>query len=89
MGTVRLDKQTELWLADLLAKGEASNPKELIERLIRERWLSLQLDKTIVERHGGHPQYLLQDAPSGLSERENRKQAIAGYLKQRNQGRNA
>jgi hypothetical protein len=36
--------------------------------------------QTIVERLGGHPQYILQDAPPELSERENRKAAIAEYL---------
>jgi uncharacterized protein (DUF433 family) len=39
--------------------------------------------QTIVERLGGHPQHVLQDAPPDLSERENRKAAIAAYLTQR------
>jgi uncharacterized protein (DUF433 family) len=39
--------------------------------------------QTIVERLGGHPQHILQDAPPDLSERENRKAAIAAYLTQR------
>lgn len=30
-----------------------------------------------MERRGGHPQHLLQDAPPDLSERGTRKQAIA------------
>jgi hypothetical protein len=34
-----------------------------------------------VERRGGHPQHLLEDAPSDLSERAKRKQAIADYLR--------
>jgi hypothetical protein len=83
MLTVRLDEETERRLAELLAHAKDTNRSELIKRLIRERWLSLQLGKTIVERRGGHPQHLLEDAPPHLSERSNRKQAIADYLQQR------
>jgi hypothetical protein len=83
MLTVRLDPRTEQQLAELLAHSKNTNRSELIKRLIHERWLSLQLGKTLVERRGGHPQHLLEDAPSNLSERSNRKQAIADYLQQR------
>ncbi|MDR9896266.1 hypothetical protein G7B40_017110 [Aetokthonos hydrillicola Thurmond2011] len=55
----------------------------MIRRLIAERWLNLQAGRTLVDRRGGHPQHLLQDAPADLSERANRKKAIAQYLKQR------
>jgi Arc/MetJ-type ribon-helix-helix transcriptional regulator len=83
MLTVRLNKETEQQLAELLAHEKDSNRSELIKRLIRERWLSLQLGKTLVERRGGHPQHLLEDAPPNLSERDHRKQAIADYLQKR------
>ncbi len=83
MLTVRLNEETEQQLAELLAQEKDSNRSELIKRLIRERWLSLQLGKTLVERRGGHPQHLLEDAPPNLSERSNRKQAIADYLQKR------
>jgi Arc/MetJ-type ribon-helix-helix transcriptional regulator len=83
MLTVRLDEETERQLAELLAHAKDSNRSELIKRLIRDRWLSLQLGKTLVERRGGHPQHLLEDAPPNLSERSNRKQAIADYLQKR------
>ncbi|WP_250124202.1 hypothetical protein [Chroococcidiopsis sp. CCMEE 29] len=83
MLTVRLDEETERQLADILAHETVTNCSELIKRLIRDRWVALQVDKTIVERRGGHPQHLLQDAPADLSERPQRKQAIAEYLKQR------
>lgn len=83
MLTVRLDEETEGQLADILAHEKDTNRSELIKRLIRDRWLTLQLGKSIVERRGGHPQHLLQDAPTDLSERANRKQAIADYLKKR------
>jgi len=62
---------------------EKTDKSELIRRLIAERWLNLQGDRTLVDRRGGHPQHLLQDAPSDLSERTNRKKAIFEYLKQR------
>lgn len=93
MLTVRLDEETERKLADLLAREQASNRSELIKRLIRDRWLTLQLGQTVVERRGGHPQHLLQDAPADLSERSQRKSAIgqslryaiADYLQKRHQ----
>lgn len=37
----------------------------------------------IVERRGGHPEHLLEDAPPDLSERANRKKAISNYLEKR------
>ncbi len=83
MLTVRLDKETEQQLGDILAHEKDTNRSELIKRLIRERWLTLQAGRTLVERRGGHPQHLLQDAPPDLSERQNRKAAIAEYLKKR------
>jgi Arc/MetJ-type ribon-helix-helix transcriptional regulator len=83
MLTVRLDEETERQLADLLAREKGTNRSELIKRLIRERWLTLQPGTTLVDRRGGHPQHLLQDAPPDLSERPNRKQAIAEYIQKR------
>lgn len=83
MLTVRLDEETEGQLADILAHEKDTNRSELIKRIIRDRWLTLQLGKSVVERRGGHPQHLLQNAPADLSERDNRKRAIADYLKKR------
>lgn len=82
MLSVRLDEETERQLADILAH-EQTDKSELIRRLIAERWLTLQAGKTLLERRGGHPEHLLQDAPSDLSERSNRKNAIAQYLQRR------
>lgn len=83
MLTVRLDEETEQQLGDILAHEKDTNKSELIKCLIRERWLTLQVGRTLVERRGGHPQHLLQDAPPDLSERQNRKAAITEYLKKR------
>lgn len=82
MLSVRLDEETERQLADILAY-EQTEKSELIRRLIAERWLTLQAGKTLLERRGGHPEHLLQDAPTDLSERSNRKKAIAQYLNKR------
>ncbi|MEH2074162.1 MAG: hypothetical protein V7K57_07180 [Nostoc sp.] len=80
---VRLDEETERQLADILAH-EQTQKSELIRRLIAERWLTLQAGKkTLVERRGGHPEHLMQDAAIDLSERSNRKKAIAQYLNKR------
>lgn len=84
MLTVRLDLETEQQLAEILAHEKDTNRSDLVKRLIRERWLTLNLNIPFIERRGGHPQHLLADAPPDLSERANRKQAIADYLKQRN-----
>lgn len=83
MLTVRLDAETERQLADILAHEKDNNRSELIKRLIRERWVTLQAGTTLVDRRGGHPQHLLQDAPPDLSERSNRKKAIAEYIQKR------
>ena len=55
---------------------EQTEKSELIRRLIAKRWLTLQAGKTLLERRGGHPEHLLKDAPTDLSERSNRKKAI-------------
>lgn len=82
MLSVRLDEETERQLADILAH-EQMEKSELIRRLIAERWLTLQAGKTLLERRGAHPEHLLQNAPTDLSERSNRKKAIAQYLNKR------
>lgn len=76
---VRLDPETEAHLADIQVY-EKTDRSELIRRLINERWLSLQAGQTLVERMGGHPKHLLEGADPNLSERQNRKKAIAEYL---------
>jgi len=84
---IELDQETEARLVEILAR-EKTTSDELIKRLVQERWLSLQPRQTIVERLGGHPEHLLEDAPPDLSERANRKKAIADYLKKKHPDRN-
>lgn len=76
---VRLDEEAEQQLRDILAHEKTDN-SELIRRLIQQRWLALQIGKTVVERLGCPPKHLLKDADPNLSERPNRKRAIAAYL---------
>ena len=83
MLTVRLDSETEQKLADIIAHDRDVDHSSLVKRLILERWLTLNLDSTFVERQGGHTQHFLQDASPDLSERSTRKQAISDHLKQR------
>jgi len=85
---LHLNPETESYLAEILQQ-EKTTPDELIQMLIRQRWLRLQSNRTLVERRGGHPEHLLQDASPNLSERENRKQAIADHLMQRHSQRTA
>jgi hypothetical protein len=82
MLTIQLDPETESYLTEILEQ-ENTTPEELIKHLLHQRWISLQSGKTIVERRGGHPEHLLQNAPVDLSERENRKRVIADYLTKR------
>lgn len=82
MLSIELDQETEAYLVEILVR-EKTTSDELIQRLVKKHWLSLQPRQTIVERRGGHPEHLLEDAPSDLSERANRKQAIANYLQKK------
>lgn len=83
MLNLKLDQETESYLAEILQE-ENTTPEDLVKSLIHQHWASLQSSKTtVVERLGGHPEHLLQTAPSNLSERTNRKRAIADYLTKR------
>ncbi|AFZ43922.1 hypothetical protein PCC7418_1753 [Halothece sp. PCC 7418] len=53
----------------------------MVKRLLSEHLQRLQPRQTIVERRGGHPEHLLQDAPSDLSSRETRKKKVAEHIK--------
>jgi hypothetical protein len=81
MLNLQLDPETESYLAEILQQENLA-PEELIKGLIYQRWLRLQLGKTVAERLGGHPQYLLQGVSPDLSAREHRKRAIADHLHQ-------
>ena len=84
MLSIQLDPETEAYLAEIMAQEKIPSD-ELLKRLIYEHWVALQPRKTIFERRGENPQHLLQDAPSDLSLREKRKQAVAEQMQQRHQ----
>lgn len=85
MLNISLNPEAEKYLAEILAK-EKTNSSELIERLLREHWQTLQPRKTFLERRGGHPKYLL-NGPSDLSDRDTRKKIIAEYVQKRHERR--
>ena len=84
MLNVSLDEDTERYLIEILAQ-EKTTSSELLKRLLREHWQTLQSRKTFLERRGGHPQYLLEDSPSNLSDRDARQKYIAEYLHKRHE----
>ena len=77
---VELDKETEAYLVDILAK-EKTTSDELVKRIIYQYWLSLQLPNPIPEKRGEHPAHLLQDASLASSQQENQQGAIALFKK--------
>ena len=82
MISINLDQETETYLAEILA-NENITSEELLKQLIYERWQALTPRQTLVERRGGHPKHLLQDASPDLSLREKRKAFVANQIKNR------
>ncbi|AFY33002.1 hypothetical protein [Calothrix sp. PCC 7507] len=74
MLSINLDKETEKYLVEILAQ-EKTTSIELIKRLLREHLATLQSRKTVLERMGGYPEYLL-NGPSDLSDRDVRRKLI-------------
>ena len=74
--TVKLAAQEQSRLEVIATAMKSGNQSDVVRTLINEKFESLQADKTLVERRGGHPQYLLDGGPC-LSERSNRKSIIA------------
>ncbi len=82
MLSINLDQQTESYLAEIIAKENITS-EELLKQLIYQHWQTIQLRQTLVERRGGHPLHLLQDAQADLSLRETRKNIVANHIKNR------
>jgi hypothetical protein len=74
--TVKLADQEQHRLEIIAIALKAGNQSDVVRTLINEKFETLQADKTLVERRGGHPQHLLQ-GEMPLSERERRKSFIA------------
>jgi hypothetical protein len=84
MISISLDRETETYLADIIAQ-EHSTSEELLKKLIYQYWQTLKPRQTLAQRRGGHPQNLLQDADPDLSLRENRKKIVAEYIETHHQ----
>ena len=85
MMNLMLDDETERYLIEILAVEKIPSDR-LIKKILRDRWLTHQPKKTILERMGGEPEHLLE-GPGNLSNREVRKKAISEYVEQHHQRR--
>ncbi len=76
---VKLTELEQNRLGVITAAMQSVSPSDAVRTLINEKFETIQAAKTLVERRGGHPQYLLNGG-ADLSERANRKSAIAKRL---------
>jgi hypothetical protein len=67
MMNLMLDDETERYLIEILAVEKIPSDR-LIKKILRDRWLTHQPKKTLLERRGGHPEHLL--GKSGKNESE-------------------
>jgi hypothetical protein len=74
--TVKLAEQEQNRLNVIATAMKAGNQSDVVRALINEKFESLQSEKTLIERRGGHPTYLLKGGPK-LSDRGTRKSTIA------------
>ena len=77
--TVKLAAQDQKKLDVIAAVMKAGNQSDVIRALINEKFELLQAEKTLFERRGGHPQFLLDGKPDD-SERGNRKSVIGDKI---------
>lgn len=82
MLSINLDKETESYLAEIIALENITS-EELLKQLIYQHWQTLQPRQTLAQRRGGHPKHLLQGASPDLSLRENRKAIVENHIKNR------
>jgi hypothetical protein len=76
MLTQTLDRETERYLSDILTQQNTTSD-ELIRQLIRERWLSLQHSRELVE-----PKSVVA-TPTDTPRPKNQKQLIAEFVKKK------
>ncbi|MBF2004357.1 hypothetical protein ACF3DV_22860 [Chlorogloeopsis fritschii PCC 9212] len=81
MLNLNLDDETEKYLVEILAQ-EKTTSGELVKRLLRQHWESLQPRKTVLEKMGGYPEHLL-NGPGNLSDRDARYKYLAEYFQKR------
>lgn len=84
--TVKLAEHEKTRLRAIAEAMNAVNQSEVIRALINEKFDSMQAEKTLVERRGGHPLYLL-DGTGNLSDRKVRKSKISEHLESKSSRR--
>ena len=77
--TVKLKDQEQTRLAVLMEAMQADTQSDVVRQLINEKFESLQVDKTLFERRGGHPQHLL-DGTADMSACATRLAVVAKKL---------
>ncbi|MCD8489914.1 hypothetical protein QPK87_21470 [Kamptonema cortianum] len=85
MMIINLDDEAEKYLLEILSQ-EKMTSQELVKKLLRNHFMSLNKTQTILERMGGYPEELLEGDPN-LSDRDMRHQQTSNYLQQRNNNR--
>lgn len=85
MLNVNLDEETQKYLLEILAQ-EKTTSSELLKRLLRKHWQTLQPRKTILERMGDRPRHFLSGS-GDLSDRDARQKYIAKYVHKRHERR--
>jgi hypothetical protein len=71
--SVKLAKQEQVRLDVIVAAMNAATQSDVIRALINKKFDSLQIEKTLLERRGGHPEYLLEDATVKSDRKKNTK----------------
>jgi hypothetical protein len=84
MLSINLDRETESYLAEIIAQENTSS-EEILKKLIYQHWQTLKPRQTLAQRRGNPPKHLLQNAPSDTSLRENRKKIVSEYIQNRHQ----
>jgi len=87
MLSINLDRETESYLAEIIAQENTSS-EEILKKLIYQHWQTLKPRQTLAQRRGTPPKHLLQNAPSDTSLRENRKKIVLEYIQNRHQKHN-
>jgi hypothetical protein len=87
MLSINLDRETESYLAEIIAQENTSS-EEILKKLIYQHWQTLKPRQTLAQRRGNPPKHLLQNAPSDTSLRENRKKIVSEYIQNRHQKHN-
>lgn len=77
--TVRLDKDTETCLQELVAET-GQDKSSLIRQLIQERWQRRRPAPSITQQLGGHPDAFLNTLPPGSADRQQRRRLLEQHL---------